>query len=37
MVQEARSFDGTSLRRVFLAVFGAEAARAFRDVLATIP
>jgi O-acetyl-ADP-ribose deacetylase (regulator of RNase III) len=37
MVEEARAFEGTSLRRVLFAVFGTDAARAFRDVLATIP
>jgi O-acetyl-ADP-ribose deacetylase len=37
MVGEARSFEGTWLARVVFAVFGADAARAFRDALATNP
>jgi O-acetyl-ADP-ribose deacetylase (regulator of RNase III) len=34
MVREARAFEPASLQRVIFAVFGAEAARAFRSALA---
>jgi O-acetyl-ADP-ribose deacetylase (regulator of RNase III) len=34
MVEEARAFQGESLQRAIFAVFGADAARAFRDALA---
>jgi O-acetyl-ADP-ribose deacetylase len=37
MVGEARSFEGVSLGRVVFALFSADAARAFRDALATNP
>jgi O-acetyl-ADP-ribose deacetylase len=35
MVEEARRFEGSSLRRVLFAVFGAEATRAFELALAS--
>jgi O-acetyl-ADP-ribose deacetylase (regulator of RNase III) len=37
MVDEARAFDGTSLQRVIFAVFGADAARVFRGLIAAAP
>jgi O-acetyl-ADP-ribose deacetylase (regulator of RNase III) len=35
MVDEARAFEGSSLQRVTFAVFGADAARVFRDAAGT--
>ena len=37
MVDETRRFESSSLRRVVFAVFGAEAERAFRHALDTLP